>query len=109
VPAGIGEHAGAAVLVHEPAGRGDLVLDAGRLPARLAHHLGGGALLAGRVARPRALLPRPARARAGARGVRERLHDRQLVLVHHWNAHAAGFRPQPAGKTRQRRYLRLTK
>lgn len=62
MPAGVGERAGAAVLVHEPAGRGDLVFDAGRLPARVADHLGGGALLAGRVARPRTVLPRPARA-----------------------------------------------
>ena len=51
-PAGSDDTAHASLLLHEPAGGGDMDLCAGRLRARVNHHLRGGPFLALRVAEP---------------------------------------------------------
>ena len=83
--------ADAAVLVHEPARRGDLDLPAARLRARLPVHVGGGEVHAVRVVRQRGrrplspLPPSAQRVRTGAAasgGRRPARHgERQRLLA----------------------------
>ncbi|KAE8751697.1 hypothetical protein FOCC_FOCC001545 [Frankliniella occidentalis] len=84
--------ADATVLLHEPAGGGDLDLRAGRVPPGQLHAVRDGALLALRVEHG-AQLHGPRAARGGAQPV---LRLQQL-LVHHGHLPAPGLRSQPQG------------
>lgn len=86
------EPANAAVLVHEPAGRGDLAVRDGRLHPGQFHAVRHGALLAVRV-------EQPAPVQRGERRGRKPIYHLQQFLVHNGHLPAARIGTQSQGQS----------